>query len=75
MTEDTLDLFDDLVPKKEVKEEKKPVDFTQDDLIRTSYLLVNVLLELLLQKGIIQQAEVDKLLEEVYVEYKRKRGR
>jgi hypothetical protein len=74
--QDSMDLFDDLVPDRdEPNDEKKSLDFTQDDLIRTSYLLVNVLMEILIKKGYIQQSEVDHLLEEVYEEYKRKRGK
>ncbi|SFJ63475.1 hypothetical protein SAMN02799624_05283 [Paenibacillus sp. UNC496MF] len=62
------DLFDELIPK---RNEQKGL--TMEDELRTSYLLVNVLLGLLVQKGVITQAEVDTLLAELYAEYKARR--
>jgi hypothetical protein len=77
--QDSLDLFDDMIPKKSKKAETKSSSHIADDgreeEIRTSYLLVNVLLTLLIDKGIIHQGEVDELLEELFDEYKKKRRR
>jgi hypothetical protein len=46
---------------------------SQEDEVTTSYLLVNTLLNLLLQKGIVKQHEVNSLLSELHVEYKKGR--
>jgi hypothetical protein len=73
MQQDNLDLFNDMIPKPKEKSKEVPSSSSFEDEIRTSYLLVNVLLSLLIDKGIIQQGEVDELLGELYEEYKRKR--
>jgi hypothetical protein len=77
MQQDSLDIFDDMIPKREPSKKndsKSPDEFTQQE-IRTAYLLSNALLQLLLDKGIIQQSEVDQLIEEMYEEYKKLRGK
>lgn len=51
----------------------KKQGMTKDDEISTSYLLVNVLLNLLVQKGIIQTTEVNSLLSELHKQYMEKR--
>jgi hypothetical protein len=69
------DAFDEMIPKRNTNQEQ-PANNNEisKDEVRTSYLLVNVLLTLLIEKGYIQQQEVDVLLEEMYAEYKRKVG-
>jgi hypothetical protein len=69
------DGFEQMVPKRSAAAQQptSDQDFPKDQL-RTSYLLVNVLLTLLIDKGYIQQQEVDNLLHELYAEYKRKVG-
>lgn len=65
------DLFDEMVPKQ--REAKEVELLTQENVIRTAYLLSNVVLEVLVKKGIIQESEIDELLREAALEYKRKR--
>ncbi|OXB94842.1 hypothetical protein [Parageobacillus galactosidasius] len=48
---------------------------TLEDQVRTSYLLVNTLLHLLIQKKIIQPHEVHNLLRELHQELRNRRGR
>ena len=61
------------------RNEEEPVEYvaettntiTTSDEVTTSYLLVNVLLNLLISKGIIRQHEVDSLLLELHAEYRK----
>jgi hypothetical protein len=48
---------------------------TLEDQVRTSYLLVNTLLHLLVQKKIIQPHEIHDLLRELHQELRNRRGR
>lgn len=60
-------------PVKEKREETPALNSSNE--IKTSYILVNALLSLLIQKGIIHHHEVNSLVAELYDEYvKKKRG-
>lgn len=50
-------------------------NITLEDQVQTSYLLVNTLLHLLIQKKIIQAHEVHNLLRELHQELRNRRGR
>lgn len=77
-------IFDDLIPpsKQETKKEDptNPMgnmpkgDFPYADEVKTSYLLVNALMTVLVKKGLINEEEVNDVLTEMYIEYKRKKG-
>jgi hypothetical protein len=81
------DLFDHMIPggtpehapqnqAAETDEVKEFTDkLTQGDMVTTSYFMVNALFNLLVQKGYIKEAEVNRLIEELYGEFKQKRGR
>lgn len=48
---------------------------TDQDFVITSYLLVNTLMNLLVEKGIIKMDEITSLLEELQQSFKEHRGR
>lgn len=61
-----------------VKEKKSEINnehsvLTQETEVHTSYILVNALLSLLIQKGIIKQSEVNQIVEELHAQYMRKK--
>ncbi|QHW35741.1 hypothetical protein GZH47_33145 (plasmid) [Paenibacillus rhizovicinus] len=82
------DLFDHMVPgsnrehassesaQQEAQEVREFNDkLTSGDMVATSYLMVNALLNLLIDKGYIKEDEVSKLIDELWTEFKAKRGR
>lgn len=64
-------------PKQDTEKKEQPSAASEGSLLNsgneaiTSYLLVNALLNLLLAKGIIYQHEVNALIAELYVEYRK----
>lgn len=50
-------------------------EINRDEEITTSYLFVNILLNLLIKKGIIHSAEVNNLLAELHRDYIKKKKR
>jgi hypothetical protein len=75
--EQDFDFLDQVLPSQAI-ENKNETPFHDDavsfnDQVRTSYLLVNALLNLLIQKGIIYPHEVNTLINELHQQLKLKR--
>lgn len=82
--DDFFDFSKEVFPSQEAPSDEKSVNstpqgelLTQESEIRTAYLLVNALLNLLIRKSIIYPHEVNALVAELHADYmlKRKKGR
>lgn len=67
------DIFEQMIPKK--REPQEDLSLTDENVMRFSYLLSNVLLTILIKRGVIKESEVDSLLREAAIEYQLKRKR
>lgn len=81
--EELYDFSDQVFPGNQANRNKETTDniFEDDsnplsmkDQIETSYVLVNMLVNLLIAKGVIKQQEVNSLVSELSKEYKIQRG-
>ncbi|GAK41962.1 hypothetical protein TCA2_4454 [Paenibacillus sp. TCA20] len=61
------DLFDNLIPAS--REEKPFVSLRREDLLQSSYVISNVLLNVLIKRGIIREDELNDLLDEAWKTY------
>lgn len=67
-------IISDLQPQ-QVSEEVKSSSFkNHNNEVQTSYVLVNALMSLLIQKGVIYPHEVQSLVSELHAEYIKKKG-
>ncbi len=72
----TEQIFDEpSIPNQKDDTQTPNVPLTLENEVHTSYLLVNALLNLLLNKGVIFPHEVKFLVEELHQEYLKKKGR
>jgi len=81
-------LFDFMIPKQRQQqsesaaskdmESEEVKEFTEKlnagDMTTTAYFISNAILNLLIEKGIVTDREVDKMINDLYQEFKRKRG-
>jgi|GEM_PF-4713679 len=72
MMEGQGDLFNDLVPPARNEEPAAHAPLEREDLLRTAFVLSNVLLNVLIEKGIITEAESNDLLGAALKEYQKK---
>lgn len=66
------DLFNSLIPPERNEEPESHAPLKREDLLRTAFVLSNVLLNVLIEKGIITEAESNDLLDAALKEYQKK---
>lgn len=77
---DEFDFLDQVMPNYKVEQQKETRSLQSrrinmhEDMVYSSYLLVNALINILINKRIISMDEVSLLLEELHEELKRNRG-
>ncbi|CDQ41895.1 hypothetical protein [Virgibacillus salexigens] len=75
--EDNFDFISEVLPEgnqqKQFENEETTTKVTEADYITTSYLLTNVIMNILIERGITTQKEINGILKEVHADFQDKR--